>query len=91
MVALNEVLQQGKDQIATDVDGEVVMMSVQQGEYYGLDSVGSRIWELFEQPKTTEQVIDVLTAEYEVDRKTCEQDVIQFVDELMGKGLLIKA
>ena len=76
------------DQVTAKVDDEVVMMSMQQGEYYGLDSIGSRIWELFAKPNSVENIIETLMQEYDVDRKTCEKDVQEFIQKLVDKGLL---
>lgn len=87
-IALSDVLTHGEEQITAEVDGDVVMMSVEKGEYYGLDAIGSRIWALFEQPTSLNDAVDVLLGEFEVDRATCEQDVISFVEQLLDKGLL---
>jgi len=30
--------------LTAEVDGEIVMMSIEQGRYFGLDDIGSDIW-----------------------------------------------
>jgi hypothetical protein len=76
------------EMVFSEMDGEIVMMSIENSEYYGLDPVASRIWELLEQPATIEQLVEKLLAEYEVDYDTCLKDVIAFSDELLEKNIL---
>ncbi|GAB6039770.1 lasso peptide biosynthesis PqqD family chaperone [Endothiovibrio diazotrophicus] len=82
------VIRQSEEQVAAEVDGEVVMMSIERGNYYGLDEVGSRIWQLIETPTTLDALCDALTAEFDVDAATCESDVTRFLEELDEQGLV---
>jgi hypothetical protein len=61
--------------LTAEVDGEVVMMSIQQGQYFGLDDIGSDIWKRIEPPCSFAALIDGLTADYEADRATILADV----------------
>lgn len=74
--------------IISDMDGDTVMMNVGKGKYYNLGSVGGRIWNLLEHPCTVQQLVDSLTAEYEVTEETCRQQVIQFLSVLSDEGLI---
>jgi len=67
---------------------ESVMLSPETGRYYGLNSVGSRIWELLETPKTVAQLCGELCEEFEVDSQTCEGEVLKFVQDLMDNGII---
>jgi hypothetical protein len=74
--------------VSSDIDGEVVMMSIENGKYYGLDKVGSRIWELLEDQFLVSDLIDKLLGEFAVDRDTCEKDVMFFLQKLAGDNML---
>jgi hypothetical protein len=74
--------------IANDIDDEKVMMSVEQGQYYALDPIGSRVWELIEKPIRVKDLIDELLPRYRVERETCERDVLTFLEELHQNGIL---
>lgn len=50
-IALSSIVATSNDLVSSDLDGEVVMMSIDNGEYYGLDAVGSRVWALLERPQ----------------------------------------
>ncbi|MFO1433612.1 MAG: lasso peptide biosynthesis PqqD family chaperone [Candidatus Competibacteraceae bacterium] len=87
-ITMMTLVTQGDSQIATELDNTIVMMSVEQGKYYGLDSVGSRIWNLLEQPHRIMEVCAVIQDEFAVERETCEQDVLDFVSHLVAVHLL---
>jgi len=86
----DSILQRDTGQEFTYIDGEVVMLSIENGEYYGLDSVGSRIWELLEKEIQFEKLIDVLTEEYDVSREQCQKETLEYLEELFNKNLLLK-
>lgn len=74
--------------IATDMDGDTVMMSIERGDYYGIGGVGSRVWELLTQPVTVAQLVQTICAEFDVDEPTCQADMDKFVQALLQKGLV---
>ena len=67
---------------------EAVMLSVAAGEYYGLNAVAARIWELLAQPMTVAQLCTQICAEFDVDAQTCEATVTRFADELIDNGII---
>jgi hypothetical protein len=79
------------DLIATDMDGETVMMDVESGIYFGLSGVGGRIWELLEDPRSAEDLTRAIMAEFDVDPETCRTDVQSFLDSLLENGLVKRA
>jgi hypothetical protein len=74
--------------VTSNLDGEIVMMSVEHGEYFGLDEIGTRIWEFLEKPVIVEELITSLTNEFEVERQECEHDTLEFLEELLSKELV---
>lgn len=85
---LNSVVTVSEDLIASDLDGEIVMMSIENGEYYGLDAIGSRIWELIENQKKVSELCDLLIEEFEVGREQCEKDILAFLNEMVKSNLI---
>jgi Coenzyme PQQ synthesis protein D (PqqD) len=88
-ITLDTKIHRNPEMVSGNMDGEIVMLSVQRGEYFGLDIVGSRIWELIENSITVGKIKQTLLDEYEVDESTCEDDLIEFLEDLQKKGLLI--
>lgn len=87
-IALQNVVAQSSDPICAEVDGEVVMMSIAKGNYYGLDAVGGRVWQLIATPSTVAAVCETLMAEFAVERAACEADVLRFLEDLRAQGLI---
>ena len=82
------VIARSSELVSSDIDGEVVMMSIENGKYYGLDKTGSRIWELLENQFSVSGLIDQLLLEFAVDRETCERDVVAFLEQLDEDNML---
>lgn len=82
------ILQRDPDQEFTYIDGEVVMLSLNNGEYYGLDEVGTRIWELLEEPRKYEDLIKDLINEYDIREEVCKEDTKNYLEELYNKKLV---
>jgi Coenzyme PQQ synthesis protein D (PqqD) len=61
--------------LTADVDGEVVMMSIEHGRYLGLDTIGSDIWKRIEPPCSFATLIEGLATDYDADRATIIADV----------------
>ena len=76
------------DLIGASVDDEMVMMSVDNGQYYGLSGIAPRVWELLETPHTFDQLVDRILEEFKVDRTVCEADMSGFLKEMVELGLV---
>ncbi|MBN1791217.1 MAG: lasso peptide biosynthesis PqqD family chaperone [Bacteroidales bacterium] len=83
------ILQRKSDLLFNQIDGEVVMLSIENSEYYGMDKVGSRIWELLEQPVSFKELVGKLIKEYEVSEKQCIEDTLAFLKKLKDKKILL--
>lgn len=75
-------------QVSCNIDGESIILNLKDGLYYGLDPVGARIWGLLQEPKTIQQIQDILLAEYEVEPEVCSYDLRDLLQELVGRGLI---
>ena len=77
-----------RDQVSSDLGGEVAILDLQGGTYYGLDTVGARVWGLIQEPRTIEAIRDILVSEYEVEPDRCESDLIALLQSLADEGLI---
>ncbi|WP_276624514.1 lasso peptide biosynthesis PqqD family chaperone [Syntrophomonas wolfei] len=89
MINMDTVISKTEEVVLAELDGKVVMMSIENGQYYGLDEVGTSIWEMMSEPVQVKKVITRLMDEYEVTQEECEKDVIAFLGKLHDKKLII--
>ncbi|MEQ8156859.1 MAG: lasso peptide biosynthesis PqqD family chaperone [Clostridiaceae bacterium] len=82
MIDKNTIVSILGDIDVTDLNGEKVMMNFESGQYFVLNDVASRIWELIESPIIVNEVINSLLKEYDIDNKSCETAVINFLSRL---------
>ena len=87
-VDAQSVITQDKEPVAALVDDEVVMLSARAEAYFGLDRIGSEIWNMIARPRRVSDICAGLIANYDVEPRTCEADVLQFLNELLGHGLI---
>jgi hypothetical protein len=88
MITLDSTVVAAKEQVASDLGGETAILNLKNGVYYGLDEVGSRIWELIQEPIRVSQVQAALLAEYEVEAGQCEQDLLALLEKLAAETLV---
>ncbi|MFM9276968.1 lasso peptide biosynthesis PqqD family chaperone [Paenibacillus jiagnxiensis] len=87
-ISVHDTILQRSGNLASDMDGDKVMMSIESGKYYNLGKVGGRIWELAASPVTVSQIVETLVSEYDIERELCEQQVISFVAALYKESLI---
>ncbi|NTY10685.1 lasso peptide biosynthesis PqqD family chaperone [Exiguobacterium sp. JMULE1] len=77
-----------EDILASEMDGEIVMMSVTQGKYFSIGQSGVAIWGLLDQERTVTELVHLLRERYEVDEERCRKEVTRFVELLVQKELV---
>ncbi len=87
-INLDTVINKNLEIDDTDLDGEKVMMNLDKGEYFMMNEVGSRIWEIISEPINVKDIINTLRNEYEVDEETCKDTVIEFLGRLDNADLI---
>ena len=70
------------------VDDETVLLDIANGVYFGLDSVGKRIWENIADGLSLAETAAVITSEFEVEEARAQADVVAFVGNLVERELL---
>jgi hypothetical protein len=70
------------------MDGEFVMMGVDQGEYYAVKGVAATLWRHLDRPRDLDGLCALVAAEYDVTAEACRADVAAFVAQLRGRGLV---
>lgn len=87
-IDLDSTIARNNEIIFSDMDDEMVMMSIDKGEYYGVNPVGRRIWELLEHPGPVTAICDTLRREYNVTEEQCTREVLDFLNYLFEKEII---
>ena len=85
---LKDVITISPDVVFRDLDGEAVLLNLAIGIYFGLNEVGTRMWNLLHQYSALQKVLEIMQEEYEVAPEVLEKDLLHLVDQLCAKGLL---
>lgn len=71
-----------------NLDGEAVLLDLASETYFGLNEVGTRVWQLLEGAATLEAVHRALCAEFDADAARIEHDLLALAGELSKAGLV---
>lgn len=74
--------------LAAEIGGELVLMSVSQWHYFGLNPVASDIWERLSSPMRVEALCASLAADYDADIQVIRQDVLALLNKLLSRELV---
>ena len=77
-----------EEALSQEVNGETVILDLNSESYFGLDEVGTRIWQLLQEKKNLQAVFDTLLDEYDVEAEQLESDINRLIDDMMKNGLL---
>lgn len=77
-----------KHQVSCDLSGEIVILNIQDGVYYGLNAVGARIWKLLEEPRSVGQIRSALLDEYDIDPDVCGMQLVSVLTDLAAHELV---
>ena len=77
-----------EDVLTQEVAGETVLLDLASESFFGLDEVGTRIWQLLKEGRGRTELIDLLLTEYDVERPDLERDVDELLAQLTDAGLI---
>ncbi len=87
-LTLDDSVRVSADVVHRLIGEETVLLNLETGHYYGLDPVGSRIWELLSEHGSLATAFETLSAEFEVAPEQLRQDLILLTQELCDKRLV---
>lgn len=72
-----------------EIEGESVLLNLDNEQYFGLDEVGTRIWHLLSENGETRKTLNLLLDEYKVDKAKLENDLSDLIEDLRDQGLVM--
>ena len=86
---IQTTLKRNPELLAVDMDGETVMMDMESGNYFGVNAVGSHIWEALKTESSVEAIVEAVTCQFEVnDGDSVQGDVLEFLSDMVEQQLV---
>ena len=76
------------DVLSRVLDGEAVLLELGSGTYFGLNEVGTEVWELIAEGRTVAAIRDALLERFDVDEPTLRRDLDALIKELLSRNLI---
>ena len=72
--------------VASEVDGELILIHGDSGEFFALTDIGLEIWRLLDEEHDVVAIADRLVSIYDVSQAECERDVREFASQIVDVG-----
>jgi hypothetical protein len=89
MIAKFDTVSASPHQVYTTLGSETVVLEFQAGTYFGMDEVGTAVWNFLQQSRQVADVIEYVASNYEVSAEVAETEILGFLQNLVEKGLLV--
>lgn len=74
--------------VSTAMDNEAVLLNIDTGDYYTLNTTGSRVWEMIDGTKTVLDLVEEIVSRFEVSKDKAREDILNLLKELMKENLV---
>ena len=85
---LNQNITLSPEVISQEVSGETVLLDLESENYFGLDEVGTRIWQLIKETNDLAAIYQTLLTEYDVSEERLQHDLDTLLGEISQLGLV---
>ena len=86
-LSLDSRLAVSPDVVSQELEGELVILSLDRAEYYGLNPTGTRVWQWMTQGASIGTMADRLADAHRVDTERARNDVLALAQSLLAEGL----
>jgi hypothetical protein len=86
----DERISAAPDVLSRTLDGEAVLLDLKSGTYFGLNDVGTKIWELIARGATVAEIREQVLTTFEVDEPTAARDIEELLAELVRRQLIVR-
>ena len=87
-ISLDRTIRVSDDTVFRELGGEAILLQLEAGMYFGLDPVGTRLWQLMAERGNLREVFEIARQEFDVDAATLERDLLALVTQLAEKKLV---
>ena len=84
----NPFVRKTGEQVSVDIKEETVILHLKSGVYFGLDPVGTFIWNFIQEKKAVTEIMEAILEEFDVGPERGKSDIMTFIKELSKEGLI---
>lgn len=84
----DSVVVAAEHQVSCQLDDEAALLNLESGVYYGLDAMGSYIWQMVRTPIRVRDIQEQLLRDFKADAAVVETDLRDFLTEMLSAGLI---
>ena len=88
MIGLRDKLYCSNEVLSQEINSETVLLDMNSENYFGLNEVGTQVWELLKNGTDLQSALKYLQGKYEVDTQILDSDIRSLLDELLEAGLI---
>lgn len=85
---MNSRVETPESVLVRELQGESVLLNLESEAYFGLDDVGTRMWQALTATSSIEAAFEMLLAEFDVEPDRLRSDLTDFVENLTKAGLI---
>jgi hypothetical protein len=79
-----------RDRVLTQgAAGTLVLLDLDGGQYYALDEVSARVWELCDGELGVNAIVAAIGEEFDAPVETIREDILGFLQEMLDEKLLV--
>jgi hypothetical protein len=86
----NPRVKPGDDVHVREFDGELVLLDLRGGDYFGLDAIGKSLWVGLLEGLSVHEVASRLVEHYDVEIDVLEHDLQALYDKMLARGLIVE-
>ena len=89
MIELHQKVRPDPEVVSTELENnEAVLLHLGTKNYFTLNDLGLRIWQILAHDSSVELIIEKIQEEYDVSPAKALESVLKFIDELMKEKLV---
>ena len=78
-----------EDVLVQDLDDEVVLLNLVNGQYYGMDEMSTQMFKMIISQSPITKIYEQLEREYDIDPEILKTDLETFLNHLIENDLVI--
>lgn len=88
MFSANTRINKRPEQLTSEIDGKVILLEVDSGQYFSFDEISTDIWNRLDSTPLLAELCSALAKDYDADLTTIQMDVYKLIGLLAANNLI---